>query len=230
MTYEARPGDPAPPARVAIVDDHDLARAGLRSMLAQERDLRVVGEASDGTQALALCRRLSPDLILMDVRMPGLDGLAATAAIKQEFPATSVIVVTMYENPDYLVQALKAGAAGYLLKDATQREVVTAVRQVLRGERLLQPHLLAPLLRRLALEAPRSAGPPPEALTRREEVVLHLVAQGQTNREIARLLGVSVGTVEAHVQHIIAKLGVHARTAAAVRALTLGLFSLGDML
>src|ERR687886_1768736 len=133
MTYELRPRYPTQPARIVIVDDHELARAGLRSMLAQERDLTVVGEASDGAQALALCRRLSPDLILMDVRMPGLDGLAATAALKQEYPATSVIIVTMYENPDYLGQALKAGAAGYLLKDATQREVVTAVRQGVRG-------------------------------------------------------------------------------------------------
>src|SRR2546423_14472746 len=134
MTYEPRPRAPAQPARIVIVDDHELARAGVRRLLAQERDLTVVGEAPDGAQALALCRRLSPDLILMDVRMPGLDGLAATAAIKQEYPATSVIVVTMYENPDYLVQALKAGAAGYLLKDATQREVVTAVPQGPSGE------------------------------------------------------------------------------------------------
>jgi DNA-binding NarL/FixJ family response regulator len=225
MTCEARPGDPAPPARIVIVDDHELARAGLRSMLAQERDLRVVGEAGDGAQALALSRRLSPDLILMDVRMPGLDGLAATTAIKEECPATSVIIVTMYENPDYLVQALKAGAAGYLLKDATQREVVGAVRQVLRGEHLLHPHLMTQLLRRLALVAPRTAEPPSEALTRREEAVLHLVAQGQTNREIARTLGVSVGTVKVHVEHIIAKLDVSDRTQAAVRAVQLGLLT-----
>jgi DNA-binding NarL/FixJ family response regulator len=225
MTYEPRPRQPAQPARIVIVDDHELARAGLRSMLAQERDLAVVGEASNGTQALALCRRLSPDLILMDVRMPGLDGLAATAAIKQEYPATSVIVVTMYENPDYLVQALKAGAAGYLLKDATQREVVTAVRQVLRGEFPLHPHLATHLLQRLAREISREAQPLPERLTPREVVVLQLLAQGQTNREIARLLGVSVGTVKVHVQHIIAKLGVSDRTQAAVRAVELGLLT-----
>jgi DNA-binding NarL/FixJ family response regulator len=225
MTYEPRPRHPAQPARIVIVDDHELARAGLRSMLAQERDLTVVGEASDGAQALALCRHLSPDLILMDVRMPGLDGLAATAAIKQEYPATSVIIVTMYENPDYLVQALKAGAAGYLLKDATQREVVTAVRQVLRGEFPLHPHLSTHLLQRLAREMAREAQPLPERLTPREVVVLQLLAQGQTNREIARLLGVSVGTVKVHVQHIIAKLGVSDRTQAAVRAVELGLLA-----
>src|SRR3989440_8911251 len=167
MTCEARPGDPALPARIAIVDDHDLARAGLRSMLAQERDLMVVGEASDGAQALALCRRLAPDLILMDVRMPGLDGLAATAAIKQEYPATSVIIVTMYENPDYLVQALKAGAAGYLLKDATPREGVTAVRQGLRGEVPLHPHLATHPLPRPAPEIARGAPPRPPRPTPR---------------------------------------------------------------
>ena len=225
MTYEPRPRSSAQPARIAIVDDHELAQAGLRSMLAQERDLVVIGEASDGAQALALCRRLCPDLILMDVRMPGLDGLAATETIKQEYPTTSVIVVTMYENPDYLVQALKAGAAGYLLKDATQREVVTAVRQVLRGEFPLHPQLATHLLQRLAREMAREAQSLPERLTPREVVVLQLLAQGQTNREIAHILGVSVGTVKVHVQHIIAKLGVSDRTQAAVRAVELGLLT-----
>src|ERR687886_1424652 len=163
MTYEPRPRHPAQPARIVIVDDHELARAGLRSMLAQERDLVVVGEANDGAQALALCRHLSPDLILMDVRMPGLDGLAATAAIKQEYPATSVIIVTMYENPDYLVQALKAGAAGYLLKDATQREVVTAVRQGVRREVPPPPPLSPPPPPRPPPGMGRGGPPPPGA-------------------------------------------------------------------
>ena len=139
MSGEKEPRPQAGPARIMIVDDHALAREGLRAMLAHQHDLAVVAEAVDAGEARALCRRVVPDLLLMDVRMPGMDGLAATAAIKQEFPAISVIIITMYENPDYLLQAIRAGAAAYLLKNATAREVLTAVRQVLRGEFPLRP-------------------------------------------------------------------------------------------
>ena len=215
------------PARIMIVDDHALAREGLRAMLAHQQDFVVVTEAEDAEEARALCRRVFPDLILMDVRMPGMDGLAATAAIKQEFPAISVIIITMYENPDYLLQAIRAGAAGYLLKNATSREVLTAVRQVLRGEFPLRPGVAARLLQRLTRERERPVTLPegqlPGQLTLREQEVLRLVAQGRTNRAIARTLNVSVGTVKLHVSQIIAKLGVSDRTQAAVRAVELGL-------
>jgi DNA-binding NarL/FixJ family response regulator len=220
MTYEPRPRSSTQPARIVIVDDHELARAGLRSMLAQERDLTVVGEASDGAQALALCRRLSPDLILMDVRMPGLDGLAATAAIKQEYPATSVIVVTMYENPDYLVQALKAGAAGYLLKDAEADEVATAIRAAHRGEVHLDPAVAKRLMQ--ALRSPKSHDAV-EPLTEREREVLILVAQGRANKEIGRQLGISERTARTHVSNILGKLGLASRTQAALYAVREGL-------
>ena len=216
---------PAGVARLLIADDHELARAGLRSMLAGETDLTVVGEASTGREAVERCRQLQPDLVLMDVRMPELDGIGATRAIKQQCPRTSVIMVTMYENPDYLYQALKAGAAGYVLKDATQQQVLTAVRQVLDGEVLLNPSLATQLLRRLALEVPQTAQPAVETLTPREGEVLQLLAQGQTNREIARNLRVSVGTVKVHVERIIAKMGASDRTQAAVRAIELGLLN-----
>ncbi|HLH23870.1 MAG TPA: response regulator transcription factor [Chloroflexota bacterium] len=210
-------------ARLVIADDHDLARAGLRSMLAGERGLAVVGEAANGREALALARRLQPDLVLMDVRMPEMDGLAATRAIKAECPRVSVVIVTMHENLDYLFEALKAGAAGYLLKDATQREVVSAVRQVLRGESLLNGELATRLLHRLAEEPAQQDPLPTVPLTPREAEVLRLLAQGLTNREIAGQLYVSVGTVKVHVERILAKLGVSDRTQAAVRAVTLGL-------
>jgi DNA-binding NarL/FixJ family response regulator len=213
----------AVPARVIIADDHELARAGLRSMLAGEPGIEVVGEAVNGREALNLCRRLEPELALLDMRMPEMDGLAATRAIKKACPTTSVIIVTMHENPDYLFEALKAGAAGYLLKDVSQREVVAAVQRVLRGEALLNPELATQLLRRLAGETPSGTGRAPERLTPREHEVLRLLAQGQTNREIAKALVVSVGTVKVHVEHIIAKLGVSDRTQAAVRAVELGL-------
>ncbi len=134
-------------ARLVIADDHELARSGLRSMLTGERGLELVGEATNGREALDLCRRLKPDLALLDVRMPEMDGLAATRAIKQVCPSTSVIIVTMHETPEYLFDALKAGAAGYLLKDATRRELILAVRQVLRGESIMDGALAVRMLR-----------------------------------------------------------------------------------
>jgi DNA-binding NarL/FixJ family response regulator len=222
--------EPATPARrgtarLIIADDHELARAGLRSMIGGEPGIEIVGEAANGREALDLCRQIQPDLALMDMRMPEMDGLAATRAIKAECPRTSVIIVTLHENPDYLFEALKAGAAGYLLKDASQREVVTAVRRVLRGESLLDPNLASQLLHRLAGEPHDTTGAAaaPERLTPREHEVLRLLAQGQTDREIARSLMVSTGTVKIHVDHIVAKLGALDRTAAAVRAVELGL-------
>jgi DNA-binding NarL/FixJ family response regulator len=213
------------PARLLIVDDHELARAGLRSLLADEARLEVIGEATTGREALALCRRLRPDLVLMDVRMPDLDGLAATRAIRQEHPHTQVILITMHENPIYLLEALKVGAAGYVLKGATKREVVHAVRQVLRGEAALHAELAAQLLRRMAGEAAGVAEPPPARLTPRELDVLRLLVRGRTNREIGRELSLSLSTVKAHIEHIIAKLGVADRTQAAVRAVELKLLA-----
>ena len=206
-----------------IADDHELARLGLRTMLAPEPDLEVVGEAATGHEAVALARQLQPDLVLMDIRMPDLDGLAATRAIKEDRPLTSILIVTLSEDPDYLLEALRAGAAGYVLKDASRREVVAAVRQVLSGESPLDPRLAAQLIRRLASHAKDE---PPvrhgDALTPRELEVLRLVAEGKTNGEIAQTLYISVGTVKADVERIIDKLGVSDRTQAAVRAVELG--------
>jgi DNA-binding NarL/FixJ family response regulator len=213
---------PSRVARLIIADDHELARAGLKAMLAPERSFQVVGEATSGREAVDLTRRLRPDLALMDMRMPELDGLAATRAIKQLSPRTAVIIITNHANPDYLFEALKAGAAGYVLKEATQREVVTAIKQVLRGESLLNSDLATKLLERLARQT-SDVGIPADRLTPREREVLRLLAQGKTNREIASDLIVSVGTVKIHVEHIIAKLGVSDRTQAAVRAVELGL-------
>lgn len=207
-------------ARVIIADDHDLARAGLYSMLSSEQGLKLVGMAANGSEALTLCRELGPDLALLDVRMPDMDGLAATRAIKQAHPEIGVIIVTMHENPDYLLEAIKAGAAGYVLKDATHREFITAIRQVLRGASCLNGELMTQVLRRVVDEPAR---PPVERLTPREMEVLRLLAQGHTNRQIASTLIISSGTAKIHVERIIAKLGVSDRTQAAVRAVEMRL-------
>ena len=166
------------PVRVIIADDHELARAGLRSILTGERWLEIVGEATNGHEALELCRRLQPDLALLDVRMPELDGLAAQRAIRQACPETRVLIVTMHESTEYLLAALKAGAAGYLLKDATRQELITAVRQVLHGESILNGELAVRALQRLVGETASPTGVRPERLTRREQEVLRLLAQG----------------------------------------------------
>jgi DNA-binding NarL/FixJ family response regulator len=223
MSNDPLPTRKSGPARLVIADDHELARAGLRAMLTDQRGLQLVGEATNGREALALCRRLQPDLALIDVRMPELDGLGACRGIKQECPATSVILLTIHENPEYLLEALKAGAAGYVLKDITQRELITAVRRVLRGESILNKELVIRLLQRLDGETPSRTELPSKHLSPRELEVLQLLTQGQTNREIASHLTVSVSTVKIHVEHILTKLGVSDRTQAAVRAIELGL-------
>ena len=210
-------------ARLVIADDHELVRVGLRKMLTGQRGLEVVGEAVNGREALALCKRLQPDLALIDVRMPEMDGLATCRAIKRECPATSVLLITVHENPDYLLEALKAGTAGYLFKDVTQSELIAAVWQVLRGESMLDRELMIRLFTRLTHQSPGQAELPLVRLSPRESEVLHLLVRGQTNREIAQNLMVSVSTIKIHVEHILAKLGVSDRTQAAVRAIELGL-------
>lgn len=215
------------PARLVIADDHELTRMGLRSMLAGERGLEVVGEAATGDAALALCRKLQPDLALVDVRMPELDGLATTRQLREECPRTRVIIVTVYLSPDYLLEALKAGAAGYILKEASRRELLDAIRRVLRGETILNGDVATALLRRLTDGdgSSHAADLPAERLTAREHDVLQLLAAGHTNRAIASHLGVSAGTVKIHVEHIIGKLQAADRTQAAIRAMQLGLLT-----
>jgi DNA-binding NarL/FixJ family response regulator len=192
-------------------------------MLLGQHGLEIVGEASNGLEALECCRRLQPDLALIDVRMPDLDGLSLCRSIKQELPATSVVLVTMHENPHYLLEALKAGASAYILKDVTQRELLATLRRVLRGESVLDPDIVMRVLDHMGSENHHQGGLPPVQLSPREREVLQLLAQGLTNREIARKLTVSASTIKIHVEHILAKLGVSDRTQAAVRAFELGL-------
>jgi DNA-binding NarL/FixJ family response regulator len=234
MSLETERESRSGPTRLAIVDDHQLAREGLRDMLADAPDIEVVGEAANGREALLLCSRLRPDLVLMDVRMPEMDGLAATREIKQRYPAVSVMMVTMHENPDYLLEALRAGAAGYVLKDAPRREVISAVQRVREGESSLDPELADQLLRRLATEsggrrgAHSANGGLAGTLTPRELEVLRLMQLGRTNRQVAEELYISAGTAKRHVENIIAKLEVSDRTQAVVRALELGVLVLSE--
>jgi len=218
--------------RLVLADDHHIMRRGFKSLLGREPDLEVVGEASNGLQAIEMCRRLRPDLVLMDVRMPEMDGITATRKIKEHQPGVGVLMVTIHENPDYLLEALDAGAAGYVLKDAPGDRLISAVHRTLNGESPLNQELATLLLRRLADGKQHRPQPPPnldpvEALTPRETEVLALLTTGQTNQQIARSLNISKGTAKVHVERIIRKLEVSDRTQAAVRAIELGFSSGG---
>ena len=220
--------------RIVIADDHPLYRGALRGLLEQHPDFEVVGEGQDGVEALELCRRLRPEVVLMDARMPKMDGLEATRAIKRELPSTIVLINTAIEEPNHLSEALRAGVSGYVLKTSSGSEITGAIRKALNGEAPLNQEISAQLLRRLHCEEeekPRRSledhprAPLVQALSRREADVLRLVARGQTNQQIARSLLISVSTVKKHIQHIVSKLEVSDRTQAAVKAIELGLLS-----
>ena len=201
-------------------------------MLANEPDLLVVGEATNGREAVELCRKLRPDLVLMDVQMPEMDGLAATREIKDQCPGVIVLMVTAFEDPNYLLDAIRAGAAGYVLKYATPQQLHGAVHGVLGGESFLNQELAMRLLRRLASEGRAHTQPPsgrkrqnPTAgsLTPRELDVLRHLAVGKTNRQISQELHLSLSTVKGYLERLISKLGVSDRTQGAVKAIELGL-------
>ena len=218
------------PSRVVVVDDHPLMRCALRQMLSAQADLEVIGEAADGQEAVELCRRLHPDLVLMDVRMPRMDGLESTREIKRELPRTIVLILTASADTDDLSEALKAGAAGYVLKGAPITQTLDAIRKVLAGESPLVQDLSTRLLMHLIEEAPRKERPQQEeslrgTLTPREIKVLRLTARGYTNQKIAHALGISVSTVKKHLRGVVSKLGVSDRTQAAVRAVELGVLA-----
>lgn len=227
-------------SRILIAEDHPLFQDALRRILNGEPDLEVVGEVSDGLESLEMCRRLRPDLVLMDVNMPKMDGIETTCAIKREFPGTVVLMMTASEEPSHLGQAIKAGASGYVLKTSPPQRIIGAVRRALNSETPLDQEVAMRLLLRLTDEeqmkhpsdiasenptvGPELPGAPlPSSLTSREAEVLQLVARGQTNQQIAEKLLISSSTVKKHLRSIIAKLGVSDRTQAAVRAVELGL-------
>jgi DNA-binding NarL/FixJ family response regulator len=208
------------PIRILIADDHSVVRQGLRMFLALDPELEVVGEAEDGARALALARELRPDVVLMDLLMPVMDGLAATTAIREQLPDTEVIALTSVLEDVSVVGAVKAGAIGYLLKDTQADQLCRAIKAAAAGQVQLSPEAAARLVREV--RAPES----PQALTDRETDVLRLLAQGKANKEIAAALSIGEKTVKTHVSSILMKLGVQSRTQAALYAAQAGLAQL----
>ena len=202
--------------RLILVDDHPVVRHGLRGMLEAEPDLTVVGEASSGPEGVTLAAELRPDIVLMDLRMPGGDGVEATASIVATVPGVRVMVLTTYESDRDILRAIEAGAGGYLLKDASPAELAAGVRAAVRGETVLAPSVASTLVRQV-----RSPAPP--ALSAREAEVLRLVARGLTNADIGRELFIAEATVKTHLLRAFAKLDVADRTAAVTRAMSHGL-------
>ena len=211
------PGVPDRAIRVLCVDDHPMVRSGIASILANEPDMQLVAEAADGREAVRVFRESHPDVTLMDLRMPELDGIAATRAIRQEFPAARIIALTSYEGDEDIYRALDAGVWGYLLKEAVHAEVLRAIRTVHAGKRLMPSEVA----RRLSEYFPQVA------LTPRETEVLGLVANGLGNREIADRLGTATGTIKIHVQNILQKLNASDRTQAVTIAIQRGILHLG---
>jgi DNA-binding NarL/FixJ family response regulator len=211
--------------RVVIADDQDLVREGLRMMLQAEPDIDVVGEAVDGKAALDAARVHDPDVLLMDVRMPGLDGIEATARLTGANARTRVLMLTTFDLDEYVYRAMKAGASGFLLKDATREQLAAAVRIVATGEALLAPAITRRLLEDFCRRPPPSASLPPgtESLSRRELEVLGMLAQGLSNAEIAANLFLSDATVKSHVARILSKLDLRDRVQAVVFAYESGL-------
>ncbi|HHS96527.1 MAG TPA: response regulator transcription factor [Chloroflexi bacterium] len=212
--------------RVLLVDDQRLMREGLRTLLELEPDLEVVGEAGDGEASLEAYAALRPDVVLMDVRMPGMDGVEATRRLRERWPEARVIILTTFDDDAYVFEGLRAGALGYLLKDVSGEELAEAVRTVAAGGALIQPSVARKVVAEFARLAPpaRSAEEGlPEPLSEREQEILQLLARGLTNREIATRLHLAEGTVKNYVTSILQKLGVRDRTQAALRARELGL-------
>ena len=215
------------PVRVLLVDDQALFREALAVLLGASAGLEVVGEAGNGEEAVARVAAAGPDVVLMDLRMPVLDGVSATRRIRAEHPATQVIALTTFDDDADVFAALRAGAVGYLLKDVSSERLVEAVRAAARGESVLQPSVAAKVVARFAQLPDAEAVPPPQPLadplSAREHEVLRLLAEGRSNREIAAALFLAEGTVKNHVTSVLGKLGVRDRTQAALRASKLGL-------
>jgi DNA-binding NarL/FixJ family response regulator len=212
--------------RILLVDDQRLMREGLRILLELESDLRIAGEAEDGEAALAAYEELRPDVVLMDVRMPGMDGVEATWRLRERWPEARIVILTTFDDDEYVFEGLRAGALGYLLKDVSGHDLAEAVRTVAAGGALIDPSVARKVVAEFARVAPPARAPDAgldEPLSEREQEVLNLLAHGHSNREIAGQLCLAEGTVKNYVTAILQKLGARDRTQAAIRARELGL-------
>ncbi len=210
--------------RILIADDHPIVREGLATVLNQEEDLKVVGLAENGLEAVARARELRPDIILMDLQMPEMDGVEAIQKVKEEAPDIGIIILTTYDADDYIFRGIEAGARGYLLKDSPPEEVLKAIRAVHKGDSLIQPRVASRLLDRFSQLA--RAPDPGEVLSPREVEVLQLMAKSTVNKEIATELLIGESTVKTHIVHIFNKLGVKGRTEAVAEASRRGIIKL----
>ncbi len=217
--------------RVIIAEDHAVVREGTRQILERQEDIEVVGEAANGAEAVALVDRLNPDVALVDISMPVMTGIEATEKIKATHPGTAVLILTAYDDDQYIFALLGAGAAGYLLKDVPAAEVVRAIRSVHAGEPVLHPAIARKVLARFATEGQveRSVSSDDGLLTKRERDILRLAACGMSNSRIADRLSVSIRTVQSHLTHIFDKFGVGSRTQAVIAGLRRGLIDLEDL-
>jgi DNA-binding NarL/FixJ family response regulator len=215
--------------RVLIADDQALVRAGFRKLLESAPDIDVVGEAADGREAVDQARRLRPALVLMDIRMPRLDGIEATRRLTADAEGVRVLILTTFGLDDYVYEALRAGASGFMLKDAPPEELLAAIEVVARGDALIAPAVTRSVIEEFVRRSPADTPPPPavEELTEREREVLALLARGLSNAEIAERLVVSNGTVKTHVAHVLAKLGLRDRVQAVILAYESGLVTPG---
>ncbi len=209
--------------KVLLVDDHAILRDGLRMVLEAQPQIRVVGEAGDGREAVELAEKLQPDVVVMDIAMPTLNGLEATRQIKRRWPQIKVVILTMHENQQYLTQIVKAGATGAVLKRSAGTELLTAVSAAAHGQTYFSPAIASMMLEDYRARLSEGDVEDPEILTEREREVLQLVAEGKTNQEIAGLLFLSIKTVQTHRAHIMEKLGVHDRTDLVKYAIRMGM-------
>ncbi len=198
--------------RVVLADDHTILREGVRALLTQTADIEVVGEAASGEDAIERCATLHPDVIVMDVSMPGLGGFEATLQIRRDHPDIKVVVLTQYDDHEYVRRFIQAGVAGYLLKRSVGRELPESIRAAARGGLVLDPEIAHEAVRPEPLRGPASGSGRYDSLTDREKQVLKLVAEGQSNKDIANLLDISVKTAMSHREHLMDKLGLHSRT------------------
>jgi NarL family two-component system response regulator YdfI len=207
--------------KILIADDHLIIRQGLRLILETENDFELIGEASDGNEAVGLCKKLKPDVVLMDLRMPNMDGLSAIEKLRVEQPQIAVVILTTFNEDELMLRGLQAGARGYLLKDTDRNTLFDTIRAAARGETLLKPEIMARVLSQNAIT--KTEAPGPINLTERELEVLNAVARGERSKEIAIQLGISERTVKAHLASIYNKLGVDSRAAAIAVAAQSGL-------